>query len=301
MQIAWSTLSQCYEFDTGEIMGGIQPYMNYHGICGLMHRDYRVGVVRHNKAFLNAEYYLKPGSGMVMYPRRLSLARKVAHELSEDGVAIHFPEEPEFRFAMDLVYRPHGDAVDLKMIIRPSVNIRRFEVFFASYVAEDFDETWVSLGNADGTRTWTRLDNRVEINRTFGIVRDRRSREMLRDGRYGDPVRGLHRDLEDRDFSLPVLAARNSSNGFTLVFLCDPVHTTYLTGQYHGWETAHDWCYGRDLAAGDEMAAHTRLVYRCFSDERTMSKGIDALWRAFAGAVTQQPSGGNWYAGDRWR
>ena len=80
MQIAWSGLSQCYEFDTGEIMGGIQPFTNYHGICGLMHRDYRVGVVRYNKAFLNAEYYLRPGSGMVMYPRRLSLAREVAHE-----------------------------------------------------------------------------------------------------------------------------------------------------------------------------------------------------------------------------
>ncbi len=286
MQIAWSGLSQCYEFDTGEIMGGIQPYMNYHGICGLMHRDYKVGVVRHYKALLNAEYYLRPGSGMVMYPRRLSLARKVVHELTQDEVAVHFPAEPEFGLEMDLVYWPHGDAVDLKMTIRPSVDIPRFEIFFASYIAEGFDETWVPLANADGSWTWTRLNNRAEINRTFGVVRDDLSRELLQDGRFGDPEKGLHRDLANRNFGLPILAARNSANGFTLAFLCDPVITTYLTGQYHGWDTAHDWCYGRDLAAGVEMVAHTRMVYRCFPDSRAMGKGIDELWTAFAGAIS---------------
>ncbi len=93
----------------------------------------------------------------------------------------------------------------------------------------------------------------------------------------------MHRDLEESDFSLPILAARNSSNGFTLVFLCDPAHTTYLTGQYHGWDTAHDWCYGADLAAGAEMVTHTRMVYRCFPDARVLGRGIAELWTAFAG------------------
>ena len=283
MQIAWSGLSQCYEFDTGEIMGGIQPFSNYHGICGLMHRGYRAGVVRHSKALLNAEYYLKPGSGMVMYPRRLTLGRKVAHELNQDGVAVHFPAEPDFRLEMDLVYRPHGDAVDLKMTIRPSADIQRFEIFFASYIAEVFDETWVPIVNAEGGRTWTRLNNRAVINRTFGVARNDLSREMIQDGRYGEPDRALHRDLEESDLSLPILAARNSSNGFTLVFLCDPAHTTYLTGQYHGWDTAHDWCYGADLTAGAEMETHTRMVYRCFPDARVLGRGIVELWTAFAG------------------
>ncbi len=287
MQIAWSGLSQCYEFDTGEIMGGIQPFTNYHGICGLMHRGYMAGVVRHNKAFLNAEYYLRPGSGMVMYPRRLTMAREVAHELKHDGVTIRFPPEPDFGMELDLHYRPFGDAVDLNTTIRPSVDIRRFEIFFASYIAEIFDETWVPIANAGGTRSWTRLDNRAVINRTFGVARNDLSREMIQDGRYGERDRALHRDLEERDFSLPILAARNSSNGFTLVFLCDPVHTTYLTGQYHGWDTAHDWCYGGDLAAGAEMVTRTRMVYRCFPEIRAMGMDIESLWTAFAGPISQ--------------
>ncbi|MDE2999234.1 MAG: hypothetical protein OXU79_09185 [Gemmatimonadota bacterium] len=287
MQIAWSGLSQCYEFDTGEIMGGIQPFTNYHGICGLMHRDYMAGAVRHNKAFLNAEYYLRPGSGMVMYPRRLSLSREVAHDLTLDGVAIRFPAEPDFGLEMDLHYRPLGDAVDLKTTIRPSVDIRRFEVFFASYIAGVFDETWVPIANVEGARAWTRLDNREVINRTFGVAGNDLSRAMIQDGRYGERDRGLHRDLEERDFSLPILAARDSSSGFTLVFLCDPVHTTYLTGQYHGWDTAHDWCYGGDLTAGKEMVTRTRMVYRCFPDARALGTGIDELWAAFADPVFQ--------------
>lgn len=151
VSLAWSNLPQCYEFDTGETMGGIQPCMNYHGVCGLMHRDWMVETVRHYKAFLNAEYYLRPGSGMVMYPRQISLARETAHALRDDAVAIRFPAEPAFGLEMDLVYRPHGDAVDMRMQIRPSKDIPAFEIFFASYVVEAFDETWVPLRNGDGS------------------------------------------------------------------------------------------------------------------------------------------------------
>ena len=159
------------------------------------------------------------------------------------------------------------------MTIRPSADIQRFEIFFASYIAEIFDETWVPIVNAEGDRAWTRLNNRAVINRTFGVARNDLSREMIQDGRYGEPERGLHRDLEESDFSLPILAARNSLNGFTLVFLCDPAHTTYLTGQYH--RLGHRarlvlWC-GPDGGRGDGDAHENGL---------SVFSGCTGPWRA---------------------
>ena len=282
MSMNWGGLQQCYEFDTGEIMGGIQPFMNYHGVCGLMHRDYKIEPIRHYKAFLNAEYYLRPDSGMVMYPRQMSLARKITHELSDDTVTLRFPSEPDFGLEMELAYRAEGDAVDCDMVIRPSKEIPRFEIFFASYIVEAFDETWAPLANADGSESWERLNNRVEVNRTFGIARDADAIEMRGDGRYGDPSKGLHRDVEDRFYSKPILVARNSDNGFSLIFLLDPGVTTYLTGQYHEWDTAHDWCFGEDLVPGNELVARTRMVYRCLPDPSILGEQVNSLWEAFA-------------------
>ena len=279
----WSGLPQCYEFDTGEITGGIQPYMNYHGVCGLMHREYKVEPIRHYKAFLNAEYYLRPGFGMKMYPRIMSLAKEITHELVDDTVTLRFPAEPDFGLEMDLAYRAAGDAVDCDMVIRPSVEIPRFEIFFASYVVEAFDETWVPLAEADGSESWVKLNNRVELNRTFGVARDADAIEMKGDGRYGDLSRNLHRDIEDRFYSKPILVARNSANGFSIIFLLDPDVTTYLTGQYHGWDTAHDWCFGDDLVPGKRLAARTRMVYRCLPDANAIGEEIDGLWNRFLG------------------
>tara|TARA_B100001123_G_scaffold446722_1_gene602003 strand:+ start:6175 stop:7023 length:849 start_codon:yes stop_codon:yes gene_type:complete len=281
MAMNWSGLPQCYEFDTGEIMGGIQPYMNYHGVCGLMHRDYKVEPIRHYKAFLNAEYYLRPGSGMVMYPRQMSLAGKISHDNTDDTVNLRFPSEPDFGLEMDLSYRAQGDAVDCDMVIRPSKEIPKFEIFFASYIVEAFDETWVPLKNEDGSESWELLDNRVEVNRTFGIARDVDAIEMRGDGRYGDPARGLHRDVEDRFYSKPILVARNSTNGFSLIFLLDPISTTYLTGQFHKWDTAHDWCFGDDLVPGKDLVARTRMVYRCLLEPGILGEQVNSLWDAF--------------------
>jgi len=279
----WSGLPQCYEFDTGEIIGGIQPYMNYHGVCGLMHRDYKVEPVRHYKAFLNAEYYLRPGSGMKMYPRIMSQAKEITHELVDDSVILRFPAEPDFGLEMDLAYRASGDAVDCDMVIRPSIEIPRFEIFFASYVVEAFDETWVPLVGADGSESWVKLNNRVELNRTFGVARDSDAIEMKGDGRYGDLSKNLHRDIEDRFYSKPILVARNSTNGFSIIFLLDPKVTTYLTGQYHGWDTAHDWCFGDDLVPEKQLIARTRMVYRCLPDSTTLCEEVDRLWEGFLG------------------
>jgi len=288
MTIGWNTLSQCYEFDTGLIFGGIEPYTNYHGVCGLMHRDEKVDVVRPKKAFLNAEYYLSPGSGSRMLPRRISLERQTTHEVSGDSVVICFPPEPEYEFAMELKYTPHDDAVDLQMTISPTKDVPQFEMFFASYVCETLNATWIPLRNADGTEEWVSVGNRQIMNHVFGAVRDEAERRLIDDGRWGRKLDERdNASIEDRPFSRPVWVVRNRVTKSTLTFLCDPRPTTYLAGQYHGWDTAHDWCFGADLVTGRPMIAHARMVYRPFASAEELLAGVQKLWTCFETDLAQ--------------
>ena len=171
VRVNWSGATQSYEFDTGQLFGCIDPYSHYHGVVGLMHREYQVDVVRPRKAFLNAEYYRKPNTERRMLPRQLSLARKTTHELRQGEVIVRFPEEPVYGFAMKLSYRPHGDALDMRVELLPSRDVPQFEIFFASYVCEAFSETWTPLGDESGKQEWKKLDNREVINEVFSVLR----------------------------------------------------------------------------------------------------------------------------------
>ena len=274
----WRPVVDAYEFDTGKIFGNVRPFSHYHGVSGLAHRSFPVDLVRPENALLNAEYYIRPGSGRTMVPRALSAERRTTHELMDGSVHVHFPPEPEFQLKLDLTYSVRDDAVDMEMAIDPGMDVPGFEIFFASYVCEALEETWVPLSSPDGSQDWKRLSNRGQVGGIFGIVRDVSMREQLPDAYPDLPV-----DVEDRPFSEPILVARDSTLGLALVFLCDPGATRYLAGQYHGWDTAHDWSFGADLAAGEPVGARVRLICRPFKDVDAMFDDVVRLWEAFAG------------------
>jgi len=294
-RINWSSATQSYEFDTGRLFGCIDPYSWYHGIAGLMHRECQVDAVRPRKAFLNAEYYRKSGVEQRMLPRQLSVDRKTTHELREGRVLVRFPEESVYGFSMELAYRPHGDAVDMQVTIFPSRDVPGFEIFFASYVCEAFRETWTPLANQEGEQHWKKLDNRRVVNEIFSVLRRRGERVEQSGDRSGKgQAGGPRRRIEKQPFSKPILIARDPSNGLAIVFLCDPRATTSLAGQYHGWDTAHDWWFGADLVAGQPMSASARMIYRRFKDVSSMFAEVENEWTDFVrelAEVRRPPAG----------
>jgi hypothetical protein len=281
-KLRWSPATQSYEFDTGTLFGCIAPYGWYHGIAGLMHRNEYVNVVRPRNALVNAEYYLQPGSGTRMYPRQISADKKTTHTREGNSVIIQFPREPDYEINMQLTYTPRGDAIDMSMKILSAKDVQKFEIFFASYVVEVFSQTWVPLRGANDTRKWIRLLNREVVNDCFGAVRDQNKREILGDGRWGAVLtKSLQSNLQEKPFSEPILIARNPGSGFSLVFLCDPDATTFVGGQYHGWDTAHDWCFGTNLKADQPFVCSCRFIYRHFADSAQMMQQVDAEWSRF--------------------
>ena len=282
--LGWSQETQCYEFDTGTLFGCIDPHTWYHGVVGLVHRQHPLDVVRPRKALLNAEYYMRTATRGKMFPRQLSVGKQTRHELRQGRVLVHFPPEPAYQFGMELEYEPHGDRVDMRMTISPTRDVPGFEIFFASYVAKQLGETWVPLAVENGSQHWKKLDNRRKLNDVYQVVRDDAERERLTDGRWGTGSTIVTR-IESEPFSKPILVARDAATGLALVFLCDPQVTTLLAGQYHGWDTAHDWCFGKDLVAGQSMRAEVRMIYRRFDDLPSMFAVIEREWTAFAVAT----------------
>jgi len=291
-KLRWSPATQGYEFDTGTLFGCIAPYGWYHGVAGLMHREEQVNVVRPRNALINAEYYLRPGSGTRMYPRQISADKKTTHAREEGSVVIQFPREPDYEIDIELTYKPRGDAIDMTMKIMPAKDVAKFEIFFASYVVEAFRETWVPLRDANNGREWMRLTNREVVNDCFGAVRDQKEREILADGRWGKVLtETLQSHLQENPFSEPILIARNPASGFALVFLCDPDATSFVGGQHHGWDTAHDWCFGTDLKAGEAFVGSCRLIYRHFADRAEMTQDVEAEWSRFVEETRNSRSG----------
>ncbi len=250
----WTDAYDGYAFNTGVISGMINPFGDYHGVSGLMHRDHMINVVRPHKALLNAEYYLRPGSGMYMHPRWLSKQRCVEHGLEDGRVVLKFPEEDAYGFRMTLTYGAAEDVIDMTMRIDPTRPIEAFEIFFASYVVEAFSETWVNLQSSG----WKRLNNRGEMNASFAVACGDRALLLMRDGRFGD----WQVEVDDEFFAQPILVDLDPSTRMALIFQLDEAATSLLCGQYHGWDTAHDWSFGADLVPGEPFEARARLVYR---------------------------------------
>jgi len=285
MRIRWNKTTDSYEFDTGQILGTIGPFGWYHGVTGMMHRSGPINLVRPENSFLNVEYYIRPGAGRKMLPRKISGDRRTTHKLLYDSAALHFPPEEEYALSLDLRYSIQDDAVDMVLTVTPGIDVPVFETFFASYVCEALRETWVPLGSNDGLREWVKLCNRGRLNAVFSIMRDASLFGLL-PAEYPDlPV-----DVQDRPFSEPILIARDSTSGLALIFLCDPHLTKYLSGQYHGWDTAHDWSFGVALEAGQEIKAHSRLICRPFSSAEQMCESVIELWHEFRAEIHGQPS-----------
>jgi hypothetical protein len=286
-------MRDCYVFDTGILTGGIEPFSYYHGLCGLMHTDIKLNTVQTGKALLNAEYFVSPATGSseqrrpLMVPRTVSHARETAHSRDNTSVVISFPPEPEYEIPMKLTYTPLGDSVDLLVELLPQRNLSGFEIFFASYICEDFDETWVCLKDRDtvnrgGSPAWKRLDNREVMNSVFRIPRDPASVLLMEDGRWGKSLPLLPKvDTGNTFFYHPIMVARNSRTGFALVFLLSPESTSALAGQFHGWDTAHDWSFGFDLVKGRPERARARLTYIRIADSEEIGPVCEHLLQRF--------------------
>ena len=187
----------------------------------------------------------------------------------------------DWDLAVEFRYTPGPDWIDLEMRLLPNRAHEGFDFFFASYIVEDMESTWVPA-LIDGKEEWRKLDNRKTEpwGRMYGVPRDDTYRQMMFDGRYA----GVEEDrggIEDYCYSRPIIVCHKQETGLACVTLIEPEKNRVLCGQKHQHETAHDFTFSGDLAPGELFTGKARLVVRNIGSFPDAVHELNKMWDEF--------------------
>ena len=186
----------------------------------------------------------------------------------------------DWNLSVEFRYTPGPDWIDFEMRLLPNTAHGDFDFFFASYLIEDMESTWVpaSIG---GREEWRKLDNRRSEpwGNMYHVPRDAAYRKLLYDGRYGD-IAG-NPGVAEYEYSRPILVCQKQASGLACVTLIEPDKSRTLCGQKHRYETAHDFTFSGDLVPGRPFSGRARLVVRNIGPFPEAAGEIDAMWREF--------------------
>jgi len=186
----------------------------------------------------------------------------------------------DWDLSIEFRYTPGPDWIDFEMRLMPNRAHEDFDFFFASYVIEDMESTWVPA-LIDGNEEWRKLDNRTTEpwGRMYGVPRDERYRRQIFDGRYGDlqDTGGI----EDYCYSRPIIVCHKQDTGLACVTLVEPQKNRILCGQHHQYETAHDFTFSGDLVPNELFTGRARLVVRNIGSFPGAVGELDRMWREF--------------------
>ena len=177
-----------YVFETDDLSGEIRPDLPKPGVVRCRHKPTKFDVLPDVPlhALLMPEWLLRPGR-----PRE-GIFWSPCHAKSEvfiegDCVIFHVPAHQTRDWQMDITfrYRPGPDWIDFQCEIIPEIAIDGFEFFFASYITEAMESTWISAAFPEG-ESWQKLDNRKTEpwGPPYFVVRDEQARTYLEDGRW---------------------------------------------------------------------------------------------------------------------
>jgi hypothetical protein len=203
-------------------------------------------------------------------------------ELLADGAAkVHWLPDKEHPLEMTGVYRwAADDTLDLKLTVKPQRDLRRFELFLASY----FNGFPASLAcvrqSASETVSWQFMEAIKAHGNWQAFARDNAAEAIYGDGRWARPPHPVTWKMMPR-LSAPLALRRDAKSGLTAVLMSRPNDCFAVAMPYgeEGHRSVYLSLFGGDLKAGQETSASARLVIgKDVSEGRAME-----LYRAYLG------------------
>jgi hypothetical protein len=180
--------------------------------------------------------------------------------LAEGAVESRWVADAGHPFDLQAVYCwQAADTLDLTTQVTAQRDLRRLEVFLASYFA-GFPESLVYVGpNPEGGF----LAAKKEAGTWQAFPRDEEAVKIIGDGRWQRPPSPVEWKIMPR-WAAPLAMRRDAERGWTALLMapredCFAVLTPF--GE-EGHRSVYLSLFGRDLKAGATAAAHTRLVIR---------------------------------------
>ena len=201
-------------------------------------------------------------------------------ELLADGAAqVHWSPDKAHPLEMTGVYRwAADDTLDLKLTVKPQRDLRRFELFLASY----FNGFPVSLAcvqqPASASGPWRFMEAVKAHGDWQTFPRDDTAATIFSDGRWARPPHPVTWKMMPR-FAAPLALRRDANSGLTAVLMSRPSDCFAVSMPYgeEGHRSAYLSLFGGDLKAGQEASAGARLVIgKDITEDRAME-----LYRAY--------------------
>jgi len=202
-----------------------------------------------------------------------------AQLLPDGAVEVQWSPDKDHPLAITAVYRwTAPNVLDFQATVKPQQDVRRFELFLASYF-EGFPRSFVYVQEnpgADGKPGFLEAAKSAGVWQAF--PRDEDAARIFGDGRWGRPPNPVDWKIMPR-LAAPIALRRDAKTGLAAVLMA-PAEDCFAISTPFG-EEGHRSVYlsllGRDLKAGEASSARARLVIgREISDQQAV-----ALYRAY--------------------
>ncbi|MEI8374620.1 MAG: hypothetical protein WCJ35_17480 [Planctomycetota bacterium] len=201
-------------------------------------------------------------------------------ELLADGaVNVRWLPDKEHPLEMKGVYRWAADnTLDLQLTVSPQRNLRRLEVFVASYF-NGFPASLACVQQPVSEISSCRFMEAIKSGGDWQMFpRDDTAATICRDGRWARPPHPVTWKIMPR-LAVPLALRRDAKSGLTAVLMSRPNDCFAISMPYgdEGHRSVYLSLFGNDLYARQDVSASVRLVIGTdITDDRAME-----LYRAY--------------------
>ena len=192
---------------------------------------------------------------------------------------MHWPADEVHPLEMTGVYRwAADDTLDLELTVKPQRDLRRFELFLASYF-NGFPASLACVRQPASASGSCRFMEAVKARGDWQTFpRDEAAAAIYGDGRWARPPNPVTWTMMPR-LAAPLALRRDANSGLTAVLMSRPDDCFAVSMPYgnEGHRSVYLSLFGGDLKAGQEVSARARLVVgKGITDDRAMG-----LYRAY--------------------
>jgi hypothetical protein len=269
-QLAFTAAGKQYDFDTGVLKGTLHEGGRSVGLRPVL--ECAAGTSVAAALGLFSPYRLlaadaRFGTAAWDWPSQAQL-------LSDGAVEVHWAAAKDYPLDLTAVYRWSApNVLDFQAAVKPQQDVRRFELFLASYF-EGFPASFVYVGeNPDAGGKPGFMEAKRSAGDWQAFPRDADAVQMIGDGRWKRPPNPVDWKIMPR-MAAPAALRRDAKTGLAAVFM-SPAEDCFAISTPFG-EEGHRSMYlslfGRDLKAGQAASARARLVIgRGISDAQAIA------------------------------
>ncbi len=204
----------------------------------------------------------------------------VAEITAPDTLKVRWAPGEDRPFALTATYRWSApDTLDVETFVEAQGALPDFEIFLSSYLTERFTAAQVYAKEPGGKKTFMAADPEQGTWQMF--PRDADAVRLIKDGRWTYPPSPVDWAIRP-EFAAPLLYRRDAKTKIAQVMMSRPQDcfavSTPCSNEAH--YSLYFSLFGKSLAAGDTVRAHTRMIVGPLDDAQMVARYEEFL-RAF--------------------